>query len=423
MASILELMKSLVAVVLKKPDKAFYQYQPLSDPEGVRLLAIQPGKAFEKITCTLSHVSLATTPDYEALSYTWGDNHKSHSIRCGNGFLPVTANLHSALQRFRYRDRPRMLWADAICINQVDIPERNQQVQQMQRIYQQAREVLVWLGEEQASDAEAFKFINQFVELDMRPNGDLMSQGDQELLQLLSPDAVPIKALANFVQRPWFSRIWVIQEIVMASKAIMFCGKQTTTWNAVWKMVQLIRERGDFTYLGPSEASVSRISIMTMMKEEFKSQGTVEMYMPGVLGATQSFSSTDPRDRIFAMLGLISGPDSLGLHPDYMLSKEEVYKIIAIRSLSTTGAFSILSFGGGLGNSALNIPSWVPSWIPNRETKLMLARYNAAVDTEPDISVSNDSKILTITGFEIDTMQQVGQRLSQIRSQMPVLAS
>jgi hypothetical protein len=141
MAYILELAKSLSAIVLKKPDKALYQ--PLSDPDGVRLLAMQPGKGFEKITCVLSHVSLATTPDDEALSYTWGDNHKSHSIRCGNGFLPVTANLHSALQRFRYRDRPRTLWADAICINQADIPERNLQVRQMQRIYQQAREVFL----------------------------------------------------------------------------------------------------------------------------------------------------------------------------------------------------------------------------------------------------------------------------------------
>jgi hypothetical protein len=404
---------------MEKADIALYQYEPLSDLDGVRLLAILPGKDTERINCMIYHVSLATAPDYEALSYTWGDNYKSHSIQCENGRLPVTANLHSALQHFRYRDKTRMLWADAVCINQVDSTERSIQVQQMHRIYQQAREVLIWLGEEQESDAEAFEFINQFEELDIKVELDpLNSQENTEFLDLVSPDAVPKKALANFLQRPWFSRIWVVQEVAMAFKATMFCGENTTTWNTMLKMVQLLRDRGIYSYLGPSAISVARISTMALMKEEFKSQGTVEMYMPGVLGATSNFSSTDPRDRIFAMLGLISGPDSDGLRPDYTLSKEEIYTDIAIRSIRTDGAFSILSFGGGLANASLNIPSWVPSWIPDPEVKLIPSYYNTAADTQPETSVSNDLKVLTLSGFEIDTIQYVGQE--PIRNQITV---
>ncbi|TVY80786.1 Heterokaryon incompatibility protein 6 OR allele [Lachnellula suecica] len=389
-----ELTHTLRNTVDDKSNGTSYEYQPLSDPEGIRLLSIQPGKGSSEITCRLLTVSLAESPDYEALSYTWGNNYKSKHIRYEENLLPVTSNLHSALQRLRHVDKPRLLWADAICINQDDIPERNQQVQLMQRIYQQAREVLIWLGEEHESDAETFRFMNQFGELNIRFHAELHTpQSNQELLHLVSFSSLPRKGIADLLQRPWFSRMWVIQEIAMASKATIFCGSFSTTWGAASKMIQLMRDRGDFVYLGPPSAlSISRIGFMTMMKEQIKTEGKMELSLPDVLRSTPSFSSTDPRDRIFAMLGLIRGPDTLDMLPDYSRSNEDVFKDIAIRSFSLEGGgFEMLSLAGGVSNAALNVPSWAPGWIPDPRSIIGLdGQYNTALDSAPAFSFSND---------------------------------
>ncbi|KAF2461212.1 heterokaryon incompatibility, partial [Lineolata rhizophorae] len=89
---------------------------------------------------------LRSSPKYEALSYTWGDALDRHSIACEGKTIRVTANLLSALQHLRQPDVTRILWVDAVCINQGNIAERDAQVRMMGDIYRMAARVLVWLG-------------------------------------------------------------------------------------------------------------------------------------------------------------------------------------------------------------------------------------------------------------------------------------
>jgi hypothetical protein len=105
------------------------------------------------------HVSLADCPDYEALSYRWGGQEPDIPIPCNNHRLLITRNVADALRYLRHKDKKRILWIDAICINQSDVGEKNHQVAMMYNIYRSAREVHVWLGPGSEDSREALSLV------------------------------------------------------------------------------------------------------------------------------------------------------------------------------------------------------------------------------------------------------------------------
>ena len=126
-----------------------YTYSLLSGARDIRLLDLQPSeKRNEKLHCTIRHVCLDDVNSYEALSYTWGDASQQLDISCNGASLKVTRSLNVALRYLRSTTDVRTLWADAICINQGDFEERNQQVQLMRDVYSKARQVIAWIGDE-----------------------------------------------------------------------------------------------------------------------------------------------------------------------------------------------------------------------------------------------------------------------------------
>lgn len=116
-----------------------YHYRPLTGITSIRVLHLEPGTVASDISCRLSHIDIGEEPDYEALSYVWGTPALTYSMLCEGKQLAINESLHSALQRFRFEDRSRVLWADGICIDQKIVEERNQQVRIMRDVYQQAR--------------------------------------------------------------------------------------------------------------------------------------------------------------------------------------------------------------------------------------------------------------------------------------------
>jgi hypothetical protein len=125
-----------------------YQYKPLSHDDETRLLHLAPGSGDETIQVTLHPVRLSDKPSYEAISYCWGDAEDTREVHCEGQLLHVTISLFTALRRLRKQDGARVLWADAVCINQADVAEKNRQVQLMSRIYAQPSSILIWLGDD-----------------------------------------------------------------------------------------------------------------------------------------------------------------------------------------------------------------------------------------------------------------------------------
>lgn len=127
---------------------AQYEYEPLTEPRQIRLLHLLPG--IDEVHFTLELINLNNNPDYEAVSYCWGDAADTRTVYCEEQPLQITVSLFTALRQLRLPDRCRTLWADAVCINQDDRIEKGSQVTLMSQIFSKTSRILIWLGEDKA---------------------------------------------------------------------------------------------------------------------------------------------------------------------------------------------------------------------------------------------------------------------------------
>lgn len=139
---------NVMAMTQSVPPK--YTYKPLQHKDSIRLIELLPGPAGSPLACHISEVQKSNLPQYEAISYVWGNPVFSHVVKeltpDSHTNLYVTANLYNALHAVRDEHTPRTIWADGLCINQSDIKERGHQVAFMGQIFQDATRVIVWLG-------------------------------------------------------------------------------------------------------------------------------------------------------------------------------------------------------------------------------------------------------------------------------------
>ena len=176
-----------------------YIYSPLQGRRHIRLLRLLPdwnedaplrSQLFE-----YPMPQLGEGPHmYEALSYVWGSPEKPHTLYIDEKPMPITANLHEVLLRLRNRMIERIIWIDAVCIDQTNIEERGEQIQYMAEIYSKASRVVVWLGEAADESDRALKQIRMAA--DEEQQKPLVTDEDRQ-------------AVLALVQRPWFRRIWV----------------------------------------------------------------------------------------------------------------------------------------------------------------------------------------------------------------------
>ena len=270
-----------------------YRSCPLTRPNHIRVLTINQGFASDPIECKLTTRPLTTqepptptepTPTdqvlpYEALSYHWGSGNASLKIKIYTegfpGTFPIRSNLHAALNQLRLPDRARVLWIDAICINQDDDDERSAQVSLMADIYSKATSVCVWLGEASPDSNLALNFISRIVKLD-------------EFDSLVADERTPQEwaALSSLMRRPWFSRRWVVQEIALATRAILYCGNAYVDWAEFADAVALFEA---------VESENHTISQNIMMSEMFN-------HIPDFLGEIKFLGATrlvDATNKLF----------------------------------------------------------------------------------------------------------------------------
>lgn len=176
-----------------------YPYSSLL-PDSIRLLRLLPsGNEDAPVQCQLFSYSRQEVSKgshlYEALSYVWGDETKTLPILIGKHRFDVTENLHAALSRLRDHSLERIIWVDAICINQGNEKEKEKQIQLMARIYGQAHSVVVWLGKEADNSDVALEAI--------------ISAGNDRGLKF-TDNAIVQQAVIKLLERKWFRRIWVI---------------------------------------------------------------------------------------------------------------------------------------------------------------------------------------------------------------------
>ena len=218
-------------------------YTPLIRDRDIRVIHLLPGRSSDDLACEVHHVSLDADISYECLSYRWGHEH-SGSIKLGaNASLALNQNLLDALHHLRLSDTTRVLWAAQICINQADDLEKTKQVGLMGEIYRKASKVVAWLGlpnEKTPSTFDFLKGIRHYVITIGRKQGAgsvNTAEDNDKLLEAMMKEYPTSSSqwtdVQAFLERDWFSRVWILQEVVLAKSILIQCGDHTLSWGAL----------------------------------------------------------------------------------------------------------------------------------------------------------------------------------------------
>jgi len=190
--------------------------------DEIRLLTLQPAEVSEPIRASIATMHRSDPGlKYEALSYMWGDCTVTGPIFLNGEEKRVGLNLWHALRQLRHQRKIRVLWIDAICIDQSNNNEKNHQVQQMGEIYKQADHVLVWLGLDDLQAAENLEA--------------LMAELSAPKMR---PDPEILDCVLHFANLDYWTRIWIVQELSLSNKKIAYWGSKSFTWDSVEELFE-----------------------------------------------------------------------------------------------------------------------------------------------------------------------------------------
>ncbi|KAI0481811.1 heterokaryon incompatibility protein-domain-containing protein [Xylaria cf. heliscus] len=430
-----------------------YQYEPLFTSDDhlsspFRILRLLAGTAEDPLAGEIYHAYLddnSNPPRYEALSYCWGNASATDRIAIGTAYLPVTPVLHAALFHLRSPDVDRDIWVDAICINQNDIDERSREVRFMHRIYSYALQVVIWLDEPAIKPRywdpqAAFELATHLCSLRQdQPDISIHKLGMFRKRYICSKLKVNSRgrsdALRLLFTRPWFERMWVVQEAICAKAAVVVCGQHTLDFKTLMSAVEYGRRSGLFyfyrqrsmvlpVHVGPSPTQISAAMAMYMLTVQPSSEDDLLSFLRRFHGS----KSADPRDKLFALYG-ISSLDGMGaldqdfkameIHPDYRTEPRTLFIKTAKGILERTQNLDMLlipRMRSPDDNRVKDLPSWVPDWSAmDTDTEVLCytspAHYSASGDSKSAAQFGGaDQSLLTLSGYVIDHVVEIGTR-------------
>ncbi|KAH5157759.1 hypothetical protein HBH69_075160 [Parastagonospora nodorum] len=383
-----------------------YEYVPLRKPRSIRLLEIFPGTEPTAIHCRIQEVSLDDPPSYHAVSYVWGSSKLEKRIRIGSSVLMVTNNCYRVLSSLRKKNLPRFCWIDACCIDQASMDERSLQVGMMGDVYSMATRTIVWLGDadldSKHDDAGAIRFIKEFAHGSTQDEYHTVEEKKQY-----------IKA---FMDKPWFHRVWTVQEFALSKKCLIMCGK---TWLEAQDLMKFLDYKQNKNQV---LSKFHRVRLhQQMWKDVHARQAAHNKSAPSrddtahhaetkslascsaLLIATRPQSSTNPRDKIFAFRGILEILDIQLPRPNYLSPVRQVYREAAAAAIKHDRSLMLLSSLTGT-SMTTSLPSWVPDWSNNNFITEIASwdTASAAGKTPAWYTISDDCKSLTLKGTIID---------------------
>ena len=346
-----------------------YVYRTLCK-SNIRLLSLLPGCVDDKINIILESVELTLSdkPTYEALSYTWGTlgaDAELHVVQDGEfKSVNITQNLATALQHLRNEHRSRRLWIDAVCINQEDVEERNSQVARMAEVFKAAAKVIVWLGPESEQSALALHGIDEVaskIHVDwesysIQPSSNNPTYGHwADSGKDTFFDEITYASIVRLLNRPWFERLWVWQEVFLAEdRAVLVCGHKCIEWTSFRKAIILLYRRRKPNSIDKLTESVTRAFQIANSSDQPS--------LMTILRRTKGCKCTDQRGRIYAILNLIQMQDRVHIRPDYSKSTRKVFEEVVLNNVFEAGRLSIITACEIHTTKLVGLPSWVQDW-------------------------------------------------------------
>ncbi|KAK0649654.1 heterokaryon incompatibility protein-domain-containing protein [Cercophora newfieldiana] len=363
-------LRTLVQPSTVSKAKPFKHLPFIKGLDEIRLLKL--GKSLQLI-----NVPRNSAPSYFAISYAWGDPTPSQGITVNKQDIKIPASLSHALHRARGysleleadgaqgRDN-YYVWADGLCINQNDDEEKVSQVLKMNLIYRQAAAVLVYLGEDRWTH-ESERAIDEISSW-----ADHTTTAIKHPIRFLHQHTHDHKTLdGRFFDRPWWNRVWTLQEVASAppGKIVVLSGAANFDWSELVKAVSTWLDQEIMYGLGGSMA-VDLVTYILLgglaAKTALSSSEHPDMKHNwlGVLAATASFASTDPRDRIYALATICHSLP--GFEVSYSKSVPEVYTDFCKALIRRYSDLEFLQLAG-VNHDPLANPHQLPSWVPNFE--------------------------------------------------------
>ncbi|KAH6870814.1 heterokaryon incompatibility protein-domain-containing protein [Alternaria rosae] len=414
----------------KMPDATLYSLLP--HRRAIRLLRIKSGTGEEGIQITLETFNLDSKTQFTALSYVWGDTTSPCEIICNGHTKSITRNLLGVLSQLQKQQFNCLLWVDAICINQRDEEEKSFQVAMMRDIYKRAAKVIFWLGQQELYDEDAINLMRSFSQR-------FPHRLDLERHRLKTLEEMNLSSFdrgwagwASLFCRPWFGRVWIVQEFSNATKSVfmsgaleiptellLHCGFATEVCVAIREVV--CRER-DVRDTGKAILRLFALGVGQFGREMGVGGGP---RIFDIWCRSQQLEATDPRDRVFALL---STQTAVGMEMiNYRKSEATVFTEIAATALNILVP-RITWIGSVFHPSQLQVernnlhrvsrflackfcspgssdlPSWVPDWKPIGFNFVPLTRYYTGTTTftHPYDHAIVKEKVLYISGTILD---------------------
>jgi hypothetical protein len=459
------------------PTRYFFSFDDAKLPSSqnhFRLLDLHPSpEESAPIICDISchPVNHPNPKPYTALSYVWGSDARTHEATIGGKAFGITKSLDEALRHIRDRAGGVVtIWIDQICINQKDKAEKSGQVNLMGGIYAAAAQVLVWLGPE-ADDSDAVMTLWREVGLAARGLGiesywtrertallksirrdEVLGEGDEMWkFQDLTLESIPrfrslLRAMVAWTQRPWFRRVWVLQEFALPRTVPLFvCGKMRVEADLVYLALSIYQLCGTQLLMdeprGPESKQMRKlitsawwepVSLFTTVRthrqrlaEGRPGAGDTVVDILCKMYVKNGMDATDERDRVFAVLGLASDSEQLGLRANYGVEDcGVVYAQVAKALIQKAGRLDILSWSQfpktryrGLKTP---LPTWAPDWrsnlapsyhpriIPRAGAVGQNALFSPSRDSLPSFLETAYVNVLALYGIMLCTVERVG---------------
>ncbi|XP_014551169.1 hypothetical protein COCVIDRAFT_42478 [Bipolaris victoriae FI3] len=378
----------------------------------------------DMIQCELVTVSLEEySGAFDALSYMWGYTDTKERIKMDSKTIEVTLNLEAALRRVRNMEKAKLLWVDGLCINQQDVEEKNVQVMRMKNIYTRCGRVLVWLGDalidesldgknEVDNAVRAISFLKKAHKIargkDMvgKPDYHTMFMSRMTVtVPFKDPSTVGLPVfgapewvyLSKFSSRPWFGRVWIIQEASGTNWFIAYAYPDNIDGLEGLRNVSMID-------------TCRRLKAMPLMRR---------------LDQIYRFNSTIPHDKICAVLGLSIESATPERYPrlrvDYARDWQAVFRDVVRHCIEMSGSWGP--------KSTLHILSYISqerdddenfAWDKTKSSWPIVQRmyhfaFQTTYDTEPCIVESQDDRIISLKGIFVDIIAKVYNHLIDIR--------
>lgn len=394
------------------------------EPLRGRLHYIDVGFRLRSKRHTLYGVSLddGKPVPFTALSYVWGSPVTEDAISIEDRALPITKTLGVCLRHLRSDSNAVVLWVDQICIDQRDTKEKEQQVLLMKTIYSRAFNTVIWLGPE--PDHGAFGSLELVDGSASAYLDDLSHDERNAFAEQVFENTAMGTALCDLFCRPWFTRTWTIQEVVLSNNRYIMSGSSSIAWE-LFEMIMVLHDFGileifsegccDPELTGRGQAAARKL--IELVHDQFSVDEPGKLYR--VLTDTRHAAVTEPVDKIYGVLGLHVHQ----IVPDYSKSATDVFLECTIADMremleddSWYEAVSLLCCVDHDPHDNTALPSWVPDWSRPRWThSLGYTTHDASIYRaggiplrgQKSVQLSHDSVSLDVDASKFDSIHSI----------------